>query len=233
MPTGLFQRRRSPIRALDLSSNHLLSITTNAFVGLERSLLHLNLSHNHLGRAVEPIVRIRELRRLHSLRVLDLSSNGIKQLAPTFFDGDVDDGLRRSLVELNLADNDLDFLPPSLLRGMTSLRRLDLRGNRFVSLEGGILAQTSALRELRLDDNAIGEVEAGALSGTSLERLSLRNNRLKSLVSHVLAAVGATLEELDLSENLFEHLPPLRHLDRLKALNLSWNRLASAEGECR
>ena len=85
LPTELFRGRNSDLRGLDLSQNHLLSITTSSLSGLENSLEFLNLSHNSLGRNFQPLLDIPEIHRLKEIKILDLSYNGIKLISVMFF----------------------------------------------------------------------------------------------------------------------------------------------------
>lgn len=64
---------------LTISKNDLYSISDESFVGLERTLWELHLTHNHLSN-----VPSRALRFLRKLQVLDLRGNYPQMITTNF-----------------------------------------------------------------------------------------------------------------------------------------------------
>lgn len=111
-------------------------------------------------------------------------------------------------------------------RGLSSLERLILRYNDFVSLPSRIFSGLFSLRELRLARNPqLSELPGDLFTGlSSLEELSLSSNRLATLSSDLFAGLH-NLKGLDLSGNRLESVSPgiFYGLSRLGRINLSGN----------
>ncbi|GAV06642.1 hypothetical protein RvY_16598 [Ramazzottius varieornatus] len=226
LPTELFSNRNSTLRALDLSQNFLLSITTNSLAGLENTLEYLNLAHNSLGRNFQPVLDIPELLRLRVLRSLDLSSNGIKLFSPPFISG-----LSETLEELYLAKNDLidvEFLKNA--KNLRQLKFLDVSENRLFRLESFSFSALPALQYVDLTDNFLTMVLPNAFNGSALKQIGLSQNRLANVDSSIVAGLEKTLAELDLSFNALKKFPDIGSLDLLEKLNLSSNMLENPRG---
>ncbi|ERL93698.1 hypothetical protein D910_10985 [Dendroctonus ponderosae] len=96
-----------------------------AFLGLERSLWELELSHCQLTK-----VPNRALRYLQKLRILDLTGNEINKISPENWRG-----LEGSLEILILADNSLAKLPLDAFGGLPMVETIDLRGNNLREID--------------------------------------------------------------------------------------------------
>ncbi|XP_047244871.1 toll-like receptor 5 [Girardinichthys multiradiatus] len=144
LKTGVF-RSLKDAKVLDISRNKLNQIEENAFIGLQRNLLRLNLSFNLLGE-----IHSNTFNSLTELLILDLSSNhigvlgykafsGLSQLHHLYLTGN---SLRQlgspaflpNLNFLLLRDNKLNSLS-SIFTLWNNSVFLDISGNRFTNLE--------------------------------------------------------------------------------------------------
>lgn len=139
LPAYAFQG--SPLLILDLSLNPNMKISEQAFSGLERSLAHLYLTGNQLGK-----LNI-SLSALRSLKVLDLPNN---QLEGLFL------GNRDSAIEvLNLQNNKVQVLDASTVLALEkTLKTLYLASNPLLCCENMHLI--SLVQQAHIDiDNAM------------------------------------------------------------------------------
>ncbi|XP_014883843.1 toll-like receptor 5 isoform X1 [Poecilia latipinna] len=145
LKTGVF-RALKDVGMIDISRNKINVIETNAFIGLERNLLQLNLSSNLLGE-----IRSDTFSNLTELLILDLSNNhigvlgdkafsGLSQLHHLYLTGNA---LRQlaspaplpNLEFLLLKDNKLNSIR-SIISLWNSSKYLDISENRLTNLEG-------------------------------------------------------------------------------------------------
>jgi Leucine-rich repeat (LRR) protein len=106
------------------------------------------------------------------LRALLLSDN---KLAAIDGAGDSTDELALEL--LHLAGNQLEAIPPELMRRLTAARVLDARANSISELDSGALLSMGALEVLALDDNplsadASSTVQAAGKRGVAVDEES-------------------------------------------------------------
>ncbi|XP_055839235.1 uncharacterized protein LOC129907171 [Episyrphus balteatus] len=207
---------KTPLQALGLPSNALLSVPWNSITHLT-SLERLDLSNNKikaLGTA--------DFASLQNLIYLELSNNQISSISVRSFTN------AKRLEVLKLGGNRLGDFPSSLrsLSQCYNLRQLDLSSN---SINGPLSASTiPALRNLEslnLDKNLIKSIQNKALQNFShLTSLSLRHNQIDVLQDHAFYGLGA-LENLDLSYNGIVAISSssLQHLARLKVLDITHN----------
>ncbi|XP_059533859.1 leucine-rich repeat-containing G-protein coupled receptor 6 isoform X3 [Myotis daubentonii] len=115
LPPGMCQQLPR-LRVLELSHNRIEELPS-----LHRcqKLEEIGLQHNHIWE-----VRADTFSQLSSLRALDLSWNAIRSIHPEAF------ATLRSLVKLDLTDNQLTTLP---LAGLGGLKHLKLKGNPALS----------------------------------------------------------------------------------------------------
>ncbi|XP_014829198.1 PREDICTED: toll-like receptor 5 isoform X1 [Poecilia mexicana] len=144
LKTGVF-RALKDVGNIDISRNKINVIETNAFIGLERNLLQLNLSFNLLGE-----IRSDTFSNLTELLILDLSDNhigvlgdkafsGLSQLHHLYLTGNA---LRQlaspaplpNLEFLLLKDNKLNSIR-SIISLWNSSKYLDISENRLTNLE--------------------------------------------------------------------------------------------------
>ena len=161
-----------------------------------------------------------------SLRLLDLSQNQLSHLPPTLLHS------LPNLQQLLLGHNQLAQLAAGLLVGQLQLQLLDLSGNHLAELPVD-LPHLANLAELNLGGNRLETVTIDALQlPTSLRILRLAGNRLHN-VTWPSAATNTTtlpqLQELDLSDNNLADLgaDSLSGLTALTHLSLASNRLTA------
>lgn len=105
------------------------------------------------------------------------------------------------LQNINLQNNQLEYLPDDLFNDQSNLKILWLDSNKLKNISGKIFKHIPRLRSLQLGSNAIKQFEIGALSNLSnLVQLNLQNNLLDILPSDVLQSL-TNLTFLDLSNN--------------------------------
>ncbi|GKU93326.1 hypothetical protein SLEP1_g6928 [Rubroshorea leprosula] len=239
-PLGL-----SKLEVLYLSGNSFNNMILSSLRGLP-SLKILDLSNNKL----KGPLNIKELVALNELNKLDLSNNNVKSfMAPK--------GIKRALSVSNLevihlSDNSFNNTTLSSLRGLPSLKILDLSRNKLKGiLNIKELVALNNLKELDLSENEVEsfvapkdshtlkELEVLLLDGSSLHNNFLQSigtlNSLKVLsvsnceLNGTLPSRGwcelKNLEELDLSGNNFEGMLPscLGNLSYLQVLDVSFN----------
>ncbi len=234
------------LRELSLVGCRLGRIPSGAFLGLEKlekltvrtsriagddnnGLLHQDL----LLSAAPPLALVVEegaFSGLPSLKVLDLSGNGLRSLPPTELcslpelrilrlSGNEFGSLRDVVVEES-GDDDGNCL--------SKLSNMDLSDNQISSLEGGDLpiSATRNLEELSLASNFLGLLSSLPPS-PSLRVLDLGDNMIASLPS---SFASPALTDLSLANNSLSELTPeaFRGLASLQRLDLSSNSLTSA-----
>ncbi|XP_027561935.1 platelet glycoprotein Ib alpha chain [Neopelma chrysocephalum] len=149
-----------------LSDNHLLSLSTAAFLPLTQ-LQDLDLSFNGL-------LTLHTRDPLPSLKELILSHNNLGTLPDL-------QGLP-ALTRLAVANNSLVALAPGAFRTVPQLQDLDLRGNQLRTLPQEAFAGLGALKDLDLSDNLLEELPKELLQDLqNLETLWLSGNLLRTL----------------------------------------------------
>ncbi|XP_076766740.1 uncharacterized protein LOC143433328 [Xylocopa sonorina] len=233
IPDRLFENFVGLI-SIELAGNMLSKIARDTFVGLEETLLELDVSSNRLS-SIEEL----PLRRLISL---DLSGNRLTRISPETFDrlenirylnlssnplfGGFPPIFPASVVDLDVSRTNLLVLPSILLRDLASLERVSIAGNRFERIDEGTFHRLANLTMIDLSGNRIELIENAAFVGlTSLYQLNLRNNML-NLFAGEHFDTGTGLEILDLSSNRIDRLSPTAFAvhPRLRILDLSGNR---------
>lgn len=190
--------------ALNLSNNRLVSLPEsmknlsflsnldlrrNAFEELPHffgnlSLRSLNLSGNKIS-------DISILGKCKELRVLDVSSNSLKELGPVF-------ERENELRTLNLSNNFLKDIS-TLLPVLGNLQRLNLNRNLISELPKSISSLVS-LEEIEITDNVLEKIDE-AFFELEVENVNLTANKLTHLHLHGLHS----LEVLTLDENVLEN----------------------------
>uniref|UniRef100_A0A8C8HEC6 PH domain leucine-rich repeat-containing protein phosphatase 2 n=1 Tax=Oncorhynchus tshawytscha TaxID=74940 RepID=A0A8C8HEC6_ONCTS len=229
---------------LNLRHNFILS--NPLLLSRFSQLKSLNLSHNRLGVFPESVCEIL------TLTELNLSCNGMNTVPAQI-------GNLQSLQTLSLDGNQLNFLPeelgglaqlsslglsfnnfphiPGVLDRLSGMDRLAMAGNRVETLELGILARMSHLKNIDLRLNGLRWVKSEALEAVkqvtqldlrdnhlatldlssicSLEILHCQRNQLRALTLsgftlrtlHASSNLPNQLTQMDLSRNLLEYLP--------------------------
>lgn len=207
---------KTPLQALGLPSNALLSVPWNSIAQLT-SLERLDLSNNKIK-----ALGTTDFSSLQRLIYLELSNNQISSISARSFAN------VKKLQVLKLGGNRLGDFPSSLksLSQCYNLRQLDLSSN-FINgpLSASTIPAPRNLESLNLDKNLIKSIQNKALQNlTRLTSLSLRHNQIDVLQDHAFYGLGS-LEMLDLSYNGIVAISSssLQHLVRLKVLDITHN----------
>ncbi|KAG5881024.1 hypothetical protein JTB14_018046 [Gonioctena quinquepunctata] len=229
-----FQKLASPLQALGLPNNRLVSVPTSALKSLPE-LDRLDLSGNKM-KALDGD----SFKGLRNLSFIDLSDNILLKISPNTFDNIPQlrilrlRGNRLSLStitrlnplptveELDLSENNLNGpLGPKTFPRMECIQDLQLSHNILSSVKMGALEGLVNLTSLRLQHNQIDVIEDHAFSYmTSLVNLDLAHNRIVAVSGSSLAHLNK-LTDLDLRHNFLRALTadlilPLRNLKSLK-----------------
>lgn len=145
------------------------------------------------------------------------------QLANNQLSGTLDSAIGRlnKVESLDLTGNQLTDLPPELAQ-LKSMRKLKLSKNKLTSLPVAILAQIPKLIELEVGDNrmaclfsGLGELSGEGLNLPALVRLDARNTGLQRIT--------------DIDPSMDDTLKPAINLPAVKELLLSVNSLDNLE----
>jgi Leucine-rich repeat (LRR) protein len=222
---------------LDLRNNKISEIQTGAFVGLP-SLKILDLSSNLLNSTSHQLFT--NLTRLESLLLQDNWINVV-----------FNDSLKDlSIMHLNLANNNLQFLKNDYFTGLNKLKSLNLASNSISSIESGSFINMTGIRKLILSDNCIFKIspllfqdqgmldelflDSNSLTNieyiftnlSSLTKLNLAYNSVFKLTNKTFQGLNS-LTSLNLSSNFFKNLnESLTGLKSLKSIDLTNNRIA-------
>ncbi|NXW21677.1 LRC32 protein, partial [Circaetus pectoralis] len=228
------------VKYLELSNNFIQNLSGTYMPGFGQ-LEYLDVCFNQLEAVSDTA-----LAQLPQLRFLLLGSNHLDR---NYLTNGRAFHLLRNIEVLDLSANNLEsHMAGWYISNLTSLRMLDLSGNKMTSLLMDIFWSTPRLRELDLSNNYIMEIEKGAfealeelevvnlalnslhcISGfslTQLQVLNLSHNALELFVSEE-AAEPYLLQVLDLSHNRLLYFPELPKAHYLTHLNLSNNLIAS------
>ncbi|NXS26056.1 LRC32 protein, partial [Pomatostomus ruficeps] len=229
------------IKHLELSNNFIQNLSGSSMPGFGQ-LEYLDVCFNQLE-----AVSATALARLPRLRSLLLGSNHLDQ---NYVANGEAFHLLRNIEVLDLSVNNLESHMASwYISNLTSLRVLDLSGNRITKLLAGTFRSSPRLRQLDLSNNYIMEIQEGAfeplgelevlnlalnslhcISGFSLTQLrvlNLSHNALELFSSEEEGAEPYLLRVLDLSHNRLLAFPELPRAHDLTHLNLSNNLIAS------
>ncbi|KAK2664904.1 hypothetical protein Ddye_003478 [Dipteronia dyeriana] len=210
---------------LDLSSNKLLGPIPDYVFTNMTSLLHLDLGHNQIVGPLE------SFRNLCSLKTLSLNNNSLTgQLPQLFFylslNNKVSDGCSKHTLETLLLDDNIlsGSLPDFTL--FSSLRELQIKGNKLNGSFPKSFGQLSHLTILELDNNNLGGSIPDLSGFVSLKRLSIPHNLLNGTLPKSIGKLSK-LEFLDVSSNALEgNLPnSIGNLSKLWFFDASSNDL--------
>ncbi|CAN7010237.1 unnamed protein product [Brassica oleracea var. botrytis] len=199
---------------LDLSQNEL----TGSFPLVRNltKLLALDLSDNHLSKALNPNS---SLFKLHHLRYLNLGYNNFSSSLPSEF------GNFNRLEALLLSSNDFfGQVPPSMIN-LTSLTDLYLGRNKLTG-SFPLVQNLTNLSTLELSYNHFsGTIPFSLITMPFLSQLDLRGNNLAGSMEVInSSSTLSSLEFLYLGDNNFGEniLEPISKLINLKQLDLSF-----------
>ncbi|CAG9800806.1 unnamed protein product [Chironomus riparius] len=209
------------LRELSLSGNPLTSFSTNDenLMIVSKSLQLLDLSHCKISKIIGQQV----LQGMNELKHLILSGNQIRSIS------DIES---ESLMTLDLSNNRLTSLMPTMLTGLPALSSLNLARNYRLSLENknGEFVHSVSLRKIDLSFCNMDTIEIDGFP--ALTTAILKGNMLRQLTSDSFVN-NQMLESLDLSQNSINSVDSntFKLMKRLKTLNLSYNMIPKIERE--
>ncbi|NXS55116.1 VASN protein, partial [Brachypteracias leptosomus] len=175
---------------------------------------------------------------LPALQLLDLSQNKITSIQKNIFLP------LTELINLDLSSNQLQEITNETFQGLRLLERLYLQKNRIQHIQAAAFDTLENLLELKLQNNQLWAVPPldlpnlllldiswnkiptfapGAFHAVNIESLKIAGLGLTSLNEELFQAQN-NLHELDISDNLLEHVPTvLRRLGSLTKLSLAGN----------
>ncbi|XP_050077091.1 LOW QUALITY PROTEIN: toll-like receptor 6 [Anopheles maculipalpis] len=221
--------RASTLQVLDLSHNALNELSGNCFSGAN-AMIKLNLSYNNIS-SIDNMA----FNTLSNLATLLLTGNQLQSLDSTVFDSLV---LLRTIY---LDSNKLQVIEENLFSNNAMLENVLLQGNRIsVVEEGAIVTKNNhVLSTLSLRNNNLTKLN---LKEVNVKNLYLANNKLEEIylspwvesvyaennrISNILMNNSSrmNLVTLDLSNNSISSIESIQHLESLRILGLSHNRI--------
>ena len=125
------------------------------------------------------------------------------------------------LQQLNLENNQLEGIIPSIIFEISSLQKINLSQNKMLIISDEF-NRLNNLIEINLSKNGIQDFPDIILSIPSITKLNLSNNNLSILPNEINKL--SNLIHLNLENNLFHRIPPLLYqISSLKILKLSNN----------
>ncbi|XP_076065334.1 toll-like receptor Tollo [Oratosquilla oratoria] len=179
------------LRQLDLSYNHLVSVTAFGFAAL-KNLQRLNMSLNGISKLED-----KALFGMYSLEVLDLSGNLLTALPPELFQEN------KRLTKLYLKNNSISVLAPGLFSGLDMLLELDLSNNELTNtwVNSETFTDLIRLAILDLSYNKIVRLDAATFRDlTNLQALNLHQNQIEIISDNTFSELFR-LHTLVLSSN--------------------------------
>ncbi|KAK7590207.1 hypothetical protein V9T40_001820 [Parthenolecanium corni] len=241
------------LKLLDLSNNELHEIDENAFTEIGHSLNTLRLSHAFANDV--KIVPHLPMKRLISLKLLDISFNSFEELPFTSFHSmynlesvrihdcqikDLKLGTFQSDVHIHLKEITFSYNQLSIMKSFTftdlpELRYLNLEENSLRTIETRAFNNLNKLRWLYLRGNRLETIELEAFSNLpELELVDLAFNNLKKFELIALDEMvgSSTFLNLNLSFNEIRQLST-NYMDNesevpslnIKTLDLSGNQI--------
>jgi Leucine-rich repeat (LRR) protein len=199
------------LETLDLSSNVIGVLKKESLQGLP-ALATLKLARNELSRVGESAFK-----EATGVRHLDLSGNRFAALGQETFRP------LKDLRSLNLADNQLEDLN-GMLQTQVQLRALNISGNRLSWFDYAFVPPSVVTLDIAFNRvDALGNYY-NLLDNYGLRVLRASGNRIRELTP---SSVLASVEEVDLSDNLVEHVADGTFVGKysLRTVSLEGNRL--------
>ncbi|XP_023954335.2 toll-like receptor 6 [Bicyclus anynana] len=224
------------LHSLTLSNNKLIHVHTNIFTDLH--VLHeLFLDNNKIKHideyAFENMTTIEDLglndnllptipasiRKLRSLRSLDIGNNNITHLNRENFRG------LTELFGLRLVDNKVTHLNEDTFEHLPQLQVLNLASNKIKLVSSGCFRKNVNLKLLRMDGNDITTFDGIFSSLNTLVWLNMSANRISSFDFN---SFPKSLEWLDLHMNFINTMNYVNEVNsniNIKLLDLSYNNI--------
>ncbi|XP_014663424.1 PREDICTED: chaoptin-like [Priapulus caudatus] len=215
------------IRTLDLSSNQISVVSSQAFAGLGNCLEELDLSRNLISEIPEATFV-----NLKLLKKVILLENPLARITANVFRG-----VAGSLLELYLSGGPGSYLGPGVVptavRNLGNLQLLKLHSCDISELTSHDLIGLAHLQTLNMTANDIAELPRGMFSFVpNLRTLNIGRNKLTLLNASMFHGLESSLEIMDVSENRIARIAPntFGSFRRLRVLNLKSNRISSIAG---
>ena len=191
------------LHTLNLQNNSISLIEVEAFSNLTL-LQDLNLFNNSLGSVPTAIGALR------ALKTVDLGKNGIEDISEA-------SGLRAmaGLIGLKLDENDIREITPYSLANLTSLKILNLAGNRIERIEKRSFTSNPSLQAVRLDSNQISDIVGLFNDLKFLQWLNISDNKIQKFDYFL---VPPSLNWLDIHKNEIEDIG--NYFDKEAELNI-------------
>lgn len=146
----------------------------------------------------------------------------------------VPEDLPPDATSVKLGFNHLTQLRRNQLKGLSSLKLLDLQWNAIQQVEGGAFAHLGSLETLYMSDNQLVELEETLFQGLSkLTYLDLSTNCIRSIHASTFQLLPS-LQKVLLDSNALKELTelrPLLSLPALRYLSVGGNQLSSFRSE--
>ncbi|CAI4226387.1 unnamed protein product [Auanema sp. JU1783] len=264
LPQRCFTRLKN-LRLLDLSENRLIRTTQYAFTNLP-SIEHILLHHNaidtleknsfHLIPKIDGLqLNKNKLRKINceflgsvnSMSSLDLSHNNINQFELSC--------VKRNLLSLNLAYNNLQSVKKEMMEDFEELTELSLSHNGILEIQATALqncpklniidfshnhirtiwkntfASQKMIGKLDLSSNALIALQRGFLGKQNILHINLAHNAFNRVPIEALETSSASLSSLNMDHNQIKTVdsPQLVGLKNISTLSLSNNQIDSIE----
>ena len=194
------------IETLDISHSNLFKLPESMRNMI--NIKHFNLSANRLRDG------FLDLSKLEKLIKFNMEFNQLTKF-PIICSQYIED--------ISLFDNKIERFSKKAVEGITSVVRLDLRGNRLKNLPDNI-GELKNLKYLLLDRNNISELPISIVKLKNLIELNIFKNKLARLPENIHQLKN--LEQLDLKSNTLQDLPEnISRLPNLRVLVLDSNKL--------
>lgn len=207
------------LRELSLANNPLTSFTTNDenLLLVSNTLQLLDLSNCKITKVSGAQV----LQGMRELKHLILAGNQIRSISDLESD---------TLLTLDLSNNRLTFLQPTMLNGMPNLQSINLAKNHRISMQTkqGEFVSSVSLRKIDLSYCNMDNIELEGFP--ALTTVILKANMIRQLNSDSFIN-SRVIEVLDLSQNSIVSVSTttFNKLKHLRILNLSFNMIPKIE----
>ncbi|VVC87749.1 unnamed protein product [Leptidea sinapis] len=200
------------LHELFLDNNKIKHIDDNAFDNIT-TIEDLGLNDNVLSSV--PV----SIRKLRSLRSLDIGNNNISHISRENFHG------LSELFGLRLVDNKVTYLNENTFEHLPQLQVLNLASNKIMHVAEGCFRKNINLKLLRMDGNDITEFNGIFNSLHSLVWLNMSANKISTFD---FSSFPSSLEWLDLHMNIIHTFfnNDLYSNTNIKLLDLSFNNIS-------